>query len=138
MIRSVGRRLAEGRAALASNLRRPDLRRAQLAFGSAYASEWSLTVVLGVVAFRDGGATAVGIVALIRMLPSALIAPFATALADRVRRDRVLIWVGLIRAAAAGAAAGGMAVDLSIPFFFGLSVVRTIPFPVFRPPPWAL
>src|SRR4029450_11825130 len=106
MIGAVGRRLAEGGAALASNLRRPDLRRAQLAFGSAYASEWALIVVLGVVAFRDGGATAVGIVALIRMLPSALIAPFATAVADRVRRDRVLIWVGVIRAAAAGGAAG--------------------------------
>jgi hypothetical protein len=89
VIRAVGRRLAEGGAALASNLRRPDLRRAQLAFGSAYAAEWALTVALGVVAFRDGGATAVGIVVLIRMVPSALAAPFATAVADRVRRDLV-------------------------------------------------
>src|SRR4029450_158773 len=133
MIRAVGRRLAEGGAALASNLRRPDLRRAQLAFGSAYASEWSLTVVLGVVAFREGGATAVGIVALIRMLPSALIAPFATALADRVRRDRVLIWIGLIRAAAMGAAALVMAVDLSVLFVYVLAVIATIPFTAFRP-----
>jgi MFS family permease len=133
MIRAVGRRLAVGGAALASNLRRPDLRRAQLAFGSAYASEWSLTVVLGVVAFRDGGATAVGIVALIRMLPSALIAPFATAVADRVRRDRVLVWVGLIRAAAVGAAAVVMAVDLSVLFVYGLAVIATIPFTAFRP-----
>jgi MFS family permease len=133
MIRSVGQRLAEGGAALASNLRRPDLRRAQLAFGSAYASEWSLTVVLGVVAFRDGGATAVGIVALIRMLPSALIAPFATALADRVRRDRVLIWVGVIRGAAMGAAALVMAADLSVLFVYVLAVIATIPFTAFRP-----
>jgi MFS family permease len=133
MIRAVGRRLAEGGAALASNLRRPDLRRAQLAFGSAYASEWSLTVVLGVIAFRDGGATAVGIVALIRMLPSALIAPFATAVADRIRRDRVLIWVGVIRGAAVGAAALVMAVDLSVLFVYGLAVIATIPFTAFRP-----
>ena len=133
MIGAVGRRLAEGGAALASNLRRPDLRRAQLAFGSAYASEWSLTVVLGVVAFRDGGATAVGIVALIRMLPSALIAPFATALADRVRRDRVLIWIGVIRAAAMGVAALVMAVDLSVLFVYVLAVIATIPFTAFRP-----
>jgi MFS family permease len=133
MIRAVGRRLAEGGAALASNLRRPDLRRAQLAFGSAYASEWSLTVVLGVIAFRDGGATAVGIVALIRMLPSALIAPFATALADRIRRDRVLIWIGVIRGAAVGAAALVMALDLSVLFVYGLAVIATIPFTAFRP-----
>jgi MFS family permease len=133
MMGAVGKRLAEGGAALASNLRRPDLRRAQLAFGSAYASEWSLTVVLGVVAFRDGGATAVGIVALIRMLPSALIAPFATALADRVRRDRVLIWTGVIRGAAVGAAALVMAVDLSVLFVYVLAVIATIPFTAFRP-----
>src|SRR4029453_4347985 len=55
VIGAVGRRLAEGGAALASNLRRPNLRRAQLAFGSAYASEWALIVVLGVVAFLHGG-----------------------------------------------------------------------------------
>jgi MFS family permease len=119
--------------ALASNLRRPDLRRAQLAFGSAYAAEWALTVALGVVAFRDGGATAVGIVALIRMLPSALIAPFATSVADRVRRDLVLIWVGLIRAAAVGAAAVVMAVDLPTVSVYVLAVIATIPFTAFRP-----
>jgi predicted MFS family arabinose efflux permease len=133
MIGAVGKRLAEGGAALASNLRRPDLRRAQLAFGSTYASEWSLTVVLGVVAFRDGGAAAVGIVALIRMLPSALIAPFATAVADRIRRDRVLIWIGVIRAAALGAAGVVMAVDLSVLFVYVLAVLATIPFTAFRP-----
>jgi MFS family permease len=133
MIGTVGRRLAEGGAALASNLRRPDLRRAQLAFGSAYASEWSLTVVLGVVAFRDGGATAVGIVALIRMLPSALIAPFATAVADRIRRDRVLIWIGVIRAVAVGAAALVIAMDLSVLFVYVLAIIATIPFTAFRP-----
>jgi MFS family permease len=133
MIESVGRRLAEGGAALASNLRRPDLRRAQLAFGSAYAAEWSFTVALGVVAFRDGGATAVGIVALIRMLPSALVAPFATAVADRVRRDRVLIWIGVMRAAAVGTAAVVMAVDLSAVFVYLLAVIATIPFTAFRP-----
>jgi MFS family permease len=133
MIESVGRRLAEGGAALASNLRRPDLRRAQLAFGSAYAAEWSFTVALGVVAFRDGGATAVGIVALIRMLPSALVAPFATAVADRVRRDRVLIWIGVMRAAAVAAAAVVMAMDLSAVFVYLLAVIATIPFTAFRP-----
>jgi Major Facilitator Superfamily/Cyclic nucleotide-binding domain len=133
VIGAVGRRLAEGGAALASNFRRPNLRRAQLAFGSAYAGEWALTVVLGVVAFRDGGATAVGIVALIRMLPSALIAPFATAVADRVRRDRVLIWIGVTRAAAVGAAAVVLAVDLSTVFVYVLAVIATIPFTAFRP-----
>jgi hypothetical protein len=133
MIDGVGRHIADGAAALVSNLRRPNLRRAQLAFGAAYAAEWSLTVALGVVAFRAGGAFAVGIVALIRMLPAGLIAPFATAVADRVRRDRVLIWVGVIRAAAVGAAAVVLALDLPTVFVYVLAVVATIPFTAFRP-----
>jgi MFS family permease len=133
MIGGVGRRVAEGAAALGSNLRRPNLRRAQLAFGSAYAAEWSFTVALGVVAFRNGGAFAVGIVALIRMLPSALIAPFATAVADRVRRDRVLIWVGVMRAAAVAAAAVVLAMDLPTVLVYVLAVLATIPFTAFRP-----
>ncbi len=133
MIRAARRRVAEGGEALASNMRRPDLRRAQLAFGSTYAAEWALTVALGVVAFRDGGATAVGIVALIRMLPSALVAPFATAIADRVRRDRVLIWVGLVRAAAVGAATGVIVLDLSVLLVYLLAVIATIPFTAYRP-----
>jgi len=41
------------------------------------------------VAFRDGGAAAVGVVGLPRMLPAALLTPFASAVADRTRRERV-------------------------------------------------
>ena len=43
------------------------LRRAQLAFAAACAAEWAFTVALSVVAYRDGGAAAVGLVALLRM-----------------------------------------------------------------------
>jgi hypothetical protein len=39
------------------------LRRAQLAFGATWTGEWAFTVAIGVVACRDGGATAVGVVA---------------------------------------------------------------------------
>ena len=52
-------RLRAVREAFATNLRCRDLRRVQLAFGAAWTSEWALTVGLGIVAFRDGGAGAV-------------------------------------------------------------------------------
>jgi nitrate/nitrite transporter NarK len=74
-----------------------------LSFGATWTAEWALTVALGVLAFRDGGPTAVGIVAFARMAPAVLLAPLGTALADRFRRDRVLLWSCLIRA---GATAG--------------------------------
>ena len=52
---------------------------------------------LGIVAYREGGATAVGLVGLLRMVPSAVIAPLAASLADRGRRERVLVLVSTVR-----------------------------------------
>ena len=43
------------REAFASNLRSRDLRRAQLSFGAAWTSEWTLTVGLGIVASATEG-----------------------------------------------------------------------------------
>src|SRR5690349_1216902 len=64
-------------------MRNSNLRRAQLAFAATWTGEWAFTVALGVVAFRDGGATGVGVVGFIRMAPAALLSPVGTALADR-------------------------------------------------------
>ena len=47
-------------AAFASNAINPNLRRAQLSFFAAWTAEWAFTVALGIVAYREGGATAVG------------------------------------------------------------------------------
>jgi MFS family permease len=90
-------------------------------------------VAIGVVAFRDGGAEAVGVVAFVRFAPSALLAPFGTSLADRFRRDRVLVWYCLVRAGATAAAAivligGGPSVAV-----YGLALIATAAFTTFRP-----
>src|SRR3982751_3585450 len=71
----------------------PAVRRILLGFAGACTAEWAFTVVLSVYAFQQGGAAAVGLISLLRMLPSALLAPFASALADRWRRDLVLTLV---------------------------------------------
>jgi hypothetical protein len=65
----VWQRLGESGRAFAAVRRAPNLRRALLAFGLAWTAEWAFTVALGVVAFRNGGATAVGVVAFARMAP---------------------------------------------------------------------
>jgi MFS family permease len=110
-----------------------DLRRAQLSFGATFAGEWAFTVALGVVAFDHGGATAVGIVAFVRTAPSALIAPLGTALADRLRRDRVLLWSCVVRTVATAVAALLLAADASIVAVYALAVLATAAFTVFRP-----
>ena len=98
-------RLPDAAAAFTSNARNPNLRRAQLSFLGAWTAEWAFTVGLGIVAYRDGGATAVGLVGLLRMVPSAILAPLLSPLADRGRRERVLILVSMLRGVATGAAA---------------------------------
>jgi MFS family permease len=127
------RRLAESARAFSATTRNPGLLRAQLAFGASWTAEWAFMVALGVIAFRDGGATAVGVVAFARMAPSFLLAPLGTTLADRFRRERVLVWSCLIRAAATVAAALLLAADGSKIAVYALAIVATAAFTVFRP-----
>jgi Cyclic nucleotide-binding domain/Major Facilitator Superfamily len=129
----IRKRLGDSTRAFSTNAHNPNLRRAQLSFGAAWTAEWALTVAIGVVAFRDGGVAAVGIVGFVRMAPSALLAPFGTALGDRLPRERVLVWSCLIRAAATGAAALLLATGGSIIEVYALVAIATAAFTVFRP-----
>jgi MFS family permease len=90
-------------------------------------------VALGVVAFRDGGTTAVGLVAFARMAPSFILAPIGTTLADRFPRDRVLVWSCLIRATVTAAAALLLAADGATVAVYALAMLGTAAFTVFRP-----
>ena len=98
-------RVRDAAAAFTSNWRNPNLRRAQLSFLGAWTAEWAFTVALGIVAYRDGGAVALGLVGLLRMLPSAILAPLLSPIADRGRRERVLVLVSIVRGLATAGAA---------------------------------
>ncbi len=111
----------------------PELRRAEVAYALACTGEWTFTLGLGVFAYRDGGPGAVGLVALVRMVPSALASPFLTAFADRMRRERVLAVVSAFRAGAIGAAALLLEKGAPAAVVYVLAVVATIAFTVFRP-----
>ena len=126
-------KLGKAAAAFSSNARNPSLRRAQLSFLGAWTAEWAFTVGLVIVAYRDGGATAVGLVGLLRMVPSAFLAPLLSPLADRGRRERVLILVSTLRGVVTGAAA--VVVGLSGPTYvvYGLAVLSTIAATLYRP-----
>jgi MFS family permease len=126
-------RLRSAAHAFAASARNPAVRRIQLGFGGACTAEWTFTVVLSVYAYQQGGATAVGLVSLLRMLPSAVLAPFASALADRWRRDLVLTLVSGFRCATALgiaviAAAGGPATGV-----YALAIVSTAAALLYRP-----
>ena len=126
-------RLRDAGAAFASNWSNPNLRRAQLSFLGAWTAEWAFTVALGIVAYREGGALALGLVGLLRMVPSAILAPLLSPIADRGRRERVLILVSITRGIATAGAAVVVAVAGPPVLVYALAVLSTIAATLYRP-----
>lgn len=106
--------------------------RAQLSFGAAFTAEWSFTVAIGLVAFADGGAFAVGLVGLLRLLPAAVLAPVIAAFADRVARERVLYLSSGVRGIATLVAAAVLITGGPVEVAYALAVVSTVAFTPFR------
>ena len=126
-------RLTETWRSVRGALAEPQLRRAELAILLSCAADSAFTVTLTVVAFLDGGAAAVGLVGVIRMLPSAVGTPFFTALADRYRRERVLMAASFVRGVAILYAAAVLEVGGPVPVVYALAVPATIASTVFWP-----
>jgi MFS family permease len=98
-------RAAQAVSALAAVARNENIRRVELAWGAAIGAEWAHFVALGVYAYEQGGASAVGLAGLVRLLPAAGVAPFASSLGDRFRRERLLLAMSLLGSAALGGSA---------------------------------
>jgi MFS family permease len=89
--------MSQSAGALAAVFRNRDLRRLELAWVGSVIGSWAYLVALAVYAYGEGGAAAVGLVGVIRLLPSALAAPFVAVAADRFPRERVMVVTDLIR-----------------------------------------
>ena len=118
---------------LAALARNGNLRRVELAWGASVAAELTHFVALGVFAYTTGGASAVGIAGLVRMLPAALVAPFAATLGDRFRRERFLVVVSLAGSAALGGSAAAYFFSRSELIVFALAGVVGVTSTIFRP-----
>src|ERR671934_1916031 len=101
-------RLGESFGALREVYRNPSLRRLELGWAGSIIGSWAYAVALAVYAYRHGGASAVGLVALIRWLPAAAASPLAAVLGDRYPRVRVMLATDLLRAAALATMAVGV------------------------------
>ena len=133
----------EGRAktaarALGAVMRTPALRRLQLAWVGSILGGWAYLVALGVYAYDQGGATAVGVVGLIRFIPGAIVAPFAATLVDRFSRVAVMVVSDVVRFALMLAAAAVIATDGPAPLVYLIVALTTMAGTVFRPAQSAL
>src|SRR6187397_502073 len=126
-------RPAQATAALRAAMRNPGVRRVELAWGAAITAEWAHFVALGVFAYDAGGTTAVGIAGLVRLLPAALVAPFAASFGDRFRRERFLAVIAIVGAAALAGSAVAFFAGENVPAIFALSAVVGLTATLVRP-----
>jgi MFS family permease len=126
-------RLAESLLAFAAVFATRDLRRVELAFAGSELGQWLYLIALAVFAYEEGGAAAVGLVALIRTVPSAVGSPFAALLGDRFERGRVMLGATLVRVLAMAAAAAVVYFDASAVLVYTLVGIVTLASTAFRP-----
>ena len=79
------------RAAFAAVFGTPALRRVQLAWAASHLGHVSIAVALAVYAYRLGGASAVSLLYVLRLVPAAIVTPFAAVLGDRFSRAGVML-----------------------------------------------
>ena len=126
-------RAAQALAGLVAVFRNRNIRRLELAWGAAITAEWAHFVALGVFAYDAGGTAAVGIAGLVRLLPAALVAPFAASFGDRFRRERFLAVIALVGAAALAGSAVAFFAGENVPAIFALSAVVGLTATLVRP-----
>jgi len=135
---SLRRRLGESLRAFAAVFANPDLRRIELAWGGSVIGQWGYEVALAVFAYRAGGAAAVGVVALVRLLPAAVVAPFAALLGDRFWRRRIMVAADLARVCAMGGAGAAVFAGASTVIVYSLAVLTALASTAFGPAQSAL
>jgi MFS family permease len=135
---SLRRRLGQSLRAFAAVFANEDLRRVELAWSGSVVGQWGYEVALAVYAYRAGGATDVGLVALVRLLPAAALAPFAALLGDRYRRRRIMVAADLARVCAMGGAAAGVFAGAPAVVVYGLAVLTALTGTAFGPAQSAL
>ncbi|MBA3365983.1 MAG: MFS transporter [Actinobacteria bacterium] len=131
-------RLADSLRAFRAVFTNPNLRRVQLAWVGSETGKWLYLIALAVYAYEAGGAAGVGLVALIRTIPTAIAAPFAALLGDRYRRERVMLAATLVRLVTITTAAAAVAVDAPALVVYGLAAFVTLVSTAFRPAQAAL
>ncbi|HEU4943233.1 MAG TPA: MFS transporter [Gaiellaceae bacterium] len=131
-------RLRDSARSFGQVFRNPNIRRIEGAWAASIIAHWSYGIALAVFAYHDGGAAAVGLVGLVRFLPSAVASPFAAMLGDRYRRERVIVVAELTRATLLGITVAVVVVDAPAAFVYVLAGLVAIAYSAVRPAQAAL
>ena len=110
-----------------------DLRRVELAYLLFAMAKWGTRVAILVVAYEQGGAAETGLVAAIQLVPAAIVAPLASVIGDRMRRDRALVLGYAVQTVAVGAVAAALYWEAPIALIYTLAAVVAASVTLTRP-----
>ena len=110
----------------------------QASWAAMSLGNWTVFIVLAIYAYDAGGAAAVGVAALVRMLPAGLSAPFTSLLADRRSRRDLLFEAAVAQAAALALVVAAVALDAPLAVVLALAAVQSIAFSAANPTQAAL
>jgi MFS family permease len=130
--------VAESSRAFREVFRNQGLRRIELAWAGSILGTWAYGIAVVVYAYEQGGATAVGVVGLLRWISAAIASPFASLLGDRYDRRLVMVISDLVRAALIGLAALAVFVDAPPVIVYGIAGLVGVAATAFRPAEAAL
>ena len=116
----------------------PGLLRVELAFVGFNVAEWATWVSILAFAYQVGGAAATGLVAVVQLVPAALVAPLAAVAGDRFPRERVLLGGYLAQAVAMGATGLALLAAAPVPLVYGLAALAATSITLTRPAQGAL
>jgi MFS family permease len=127
-----------GLVTLREALATPELRRVQAAGAASSLGNWVFFIVLAIYAFEEGGAPAVGVAALARMLPAGLAAPFTSMLADRHSRRDLLLEASLARSLAVALIVAAVLLDAPLVAVLVLAAAQAVAWIAAKPAQAAL
>lgn len=110
-----------------------DLRHVELAYLLFIAARWGARLAILVFAFERGGAAETGLAAVIQLVPAAIVAPLASTLGDRIRRDRALLIGFGVQTAAVGATAAALLWSAPVAVVYTLAALMAASMTTTRP-----
>lgn len=119
--------------ALVVDFENPDMGLLGVSTAASSFATWCFTIALGVYGFDAHGAAGVGIVALIRFLPAAIVSPLAGLLIDRFPRRAVMLGSAGATAAVLCAAAAATALGAPTAIVFAFPALFSVAFSGYTP-----
>ena len=129
----ISEELRSSKEAMANVFSNHALRRIFLAFAGSLIGDGVFALSAAVYAYRTGGATAVGVLAVVRYVAIATVAPFTSTLADQYSRKLVMVGSDLVRLVLVTTAAAMVAFDASKWVVYALVVAIGLAGTAFRP-----